>query len=99
MVNDVEVLSGFLTVGARVGPGQQILLDGQVLEDVPTFHDLHDTVLDDLGRALPMDRAPLELDATLGDLAALRSKQTGDGLERRRLAGAVGAEEDRKSVV
>src|SRR5262245_65289452 len=93
MVNDVEVLPDLLAILACVGPGQEILLDAQVLEDAPALHDLDDAVLDDLGRALPVDRPPPELDPALRHLAALRSEQAGDGLERRRLARAVGAEE------
>ena len=82
-----------LAVGARIGPGQQVLLDRQVLEAVPAFHHLDDAELDQIGRGQRGDAPSRELDAALGDLAALGAQQIGDRLERRGLAGAVGAEQ------
>src|SRR2546426_961143 len=76
-----------------VAAGEEILLHGQVLEDVPALHDLDDSSRDDLGRILPMDRLPLPLDRALGDVAALGPEQPGDRLQSRALAGAVGPEE------
>ena len=41
----------------------------------------------------PVDALAVEGDRALGDLAALGAQQVGDRLQRRRLAGAVGAEQ------
>src|SRR5437867_2742743 len=42
-----------------------------------------------------VDALPSQLDGALGDGAALGGQQAGNRLERRRLAGAVGAEQRR----
>jgi hypothetical protein len=44
-------------------------------------------------RRQPVDALARQLHVALGHVATLRAQQTGDGLERRRLAGAVGAEQ------
>ena len=41
----------------------------------------------------PSTRSPRHMDVALGDLAALGAQQVGDRLQRRRLAGAVGAQQ------
>src|SRR4029453_2920340 len=57
------------------------------------FHDLHDAPAADDFRVLAGDALSHELDAAAGHPPVLGLEQTGDRLQRRRLAGAVGAEE------
>ena len=78
---------------ARVGAGQQVLLDGEMAEAVAALHDLDAAAADELAGREPVDARAHELDGALRHLAALRQQQVGDGLQRRRLAGAVGAEQ------
>ena len=62
-------------------------------EAVPAFHHLDAAAPHQLvGREL-VDALALEHDRALGDLAALGVQQVGDRLQRRGLAGAVGAEQ------
>src|SRR6266446_1755484 len=77
----------------RVGARQEVLLHGQVLEDVPAFHHLHDAPPDDLRRVLSLDGLPEKLDAALAHVSPLRPQQSRDGLEGGALAGPVGPEE------
>src|SRR5947207_1883800 len=92
-VDDLEIRLRRPAVAPRVGARQQILLDGEVLEDVPPFHHLDDAAPDHLGGVAPVDGLALELDPALGHLAALRAEEPRDGLERGGLAGPVGPEE------
>ena len=77
----------------RVGARQEVLLHGQVLEDVPAFHHLHDAAPDDLRRVFSLDGLPEKLDAALAHVSPLRPQQSRDGLEGGALAGPVGPEE------
>ena len=70
-----------------------VLVDGEVLEDAAAFHHLEDAAADDLLRRQVLDALAFELDRAVGDLALFGLEQPGDGLERRALARAVGAEE------
>jgi len=45
-----------------------------------------------LRRGFTVDSVTLELDAALGDIAALGAQQVGNGFQRGRLARAVGPE-------
>src|SRR5687768_2510292 len=92
-IHQVEVPARGLTFAPGVGAGQEVLLDGQVLEDPPPLHDLHDPPAHDLAGILPVDRLAHELDGALGDVTALRAQQARNRLQRRGLAGAVGPEE------
>jgi hypothetical protein len=76
-----------------VGADDQVFLDRQVLEDAAALEHLDDAALDDVVRQQAVDAPAVELDIALGDLAALGLQQARDRLQRRRLAGAVGAEE------
>src|SRR5450755_2029957 len=78
---------------ARERPRQQVLLDRQVREAVPTLHDLADAHPHQLVRRQLVDAPPLKLDRALRDVTALRGKQIRDGLQRRGLAGAVGSQQ------
>jgi hypothetical protein len=62
-------------------------------EAVAALHHLDDALLDQIGRRHPVDALALVGDAALRDLAALGAQQVGDRLQRRRLAGAIGAEQ------
>jgi hypothetical protein len=72
---------------------EQVFLHRQVLEDVPSFHDLHNPAPHDLGRILSPDALAHEFDAALCHVAALGPEEAWDSLERRALAGAVRPEE------
>jgi hypothetical protein len=93
----VDALEILFDLGARgrtgEGTGQQVLFDGQVLEAMPAFHDLHHAALYQLGRIEPVDAIAAILDAALGDFATLRVQQVGDRLEGGGLARAVRPEE------
>src|SRR5437867_1935127 len=91
--DDLELPLGRVAVAPRVAAREEVLLDREVLEDVPALHDLDDSALDDLGRVLPVDRLRLELDRALRHLTALGPEQPGDRLQGRALPGAVGPEE------
>src|SRR5439155_1298723 len=70
-IHELEVRLRGVAVLPRVAAGEEVLLDGEVLEDVPSLHHLDDAPLDDLGRVLPVDRLPPELDRALRHVAAL----------------------------
>ena len=93
----VDLLQVFLHAGtqraARVGAGQQVLFHRQVREAVAAFHDLADAALHQRRRVELVDALAAEQDLALGDVAALGAQQVGDRLQRRRLAGAVGAQQ------
>src|SRR5258708_5375677 len=96
-----EILVDLLTVlttaraegAARVGAGEQVLLDGQVLEAVASFHDLADAALHQRRRVELVDTLAAELDLALGDVAAFGAQQVGDRLQGGRLPRAIGAEQ------
>src|SRR2546430_5784974 len=77
----------------RVRAGEQVFLDGQVLEAVPPLHHLADAALHQPGRIELVDALAAEHDLALRHLAALGAQQVRDGLQRGGLAGAVGAEQ------
>src|SRR5438445_3242779 len=80
-VHAVEVASAGGAVAPRVGTGQEILLDGEMLEDVAALHHLHDAAAHDRVGGQAMDGLALELDRPLGDVAAPGSQEAGDGLD------------------
>src|SRR5207237_1666485 len=71
----------------------------EMLEHPAPFEHLHDAALYDLVRRQPVDPRAAELDRALRDLAALGAQEPGDRLERRRLAGPVGAEQGRDAAL
>ena len=60
---------------------------------MPALHHLDRAAAHEIVGREPVDPLALEQDRALGHLAALGVKEVGDRLERRRLAGAVGAEQ------
>src|SRR5882762_6351084 len=84
-----------LPVRLDVSAGDQVFFGGQVFEDPTAFEHLHDAAPDHPVRGQPVDPLVLELDRALRDVAALGPEKARDRLERRRLAGAVGAEQRR----
>src|SRR6058998_3478547 len=92
-IHELELPLRRVAVLPRVAAREEVLLDREVLEDVPALHHLDDSTLDDLGRVLPVDRQCLELDRALRHVTALGPEQPGDRLQGRALPGAVGPEE------
>ena len=84
---------GGAAVLARVGAGEQILLNRQVAEAVPAFHHLHAATAHQLVGAEIVHLQPIQDDAAARDFPALGTEQVGDRLQRRALAGAVGTEQ------
>src|SRR5207302_7369485 len=80
-------------VAACIAAHGEVLVHGQVLENAAAFHHLEDPAAYDLLRIERLDALAVELDGAVGDFALLRPQQSGDGLQRRALAGAVGSEE------
>ena len=77
-----------VAVAARIGAEPQIFLDGHIDKDAAAFGHQHDAALGhDIGR-LSGDIAPSKMTAPPRGL-----HQAGDGLQQRRLAGAIGAED------
>ena len=72
IVNQLQILlDRGIAVAPRVGAGQQVFLDREMLEAMPAFHDLDDALLHQFrGRHL-VDAFAEELDAALGDVTAL----------------------------
>ena len=62
-------------------------------EAVAAFHHLDQAAPHHVRRREPVDGLAVEFDAALGHVAAFGAQQVGDRLQRRGLAGAVGAEE------
>ena len=80
-------------VGPRVrgvGPHAQVVDDGHVAEQAAAFGNERDAGGHDPVRRVVLDCAALEQDAAAG----MRPHQAGDGLEQRRLACAVGTEDN-----
>ncbi len=64
-----------------------------MFETVAAFHDLDDAALDQFVGRQAVDAFAPEQYLALGDFAAFGPQKVGNGLQRRRLAGAVGPEE------
>jgi hypothetical protein len=62
-------------------------------EAVAALHHLDAAALHQFVRREPVDALALELDAALGDVAALGAHQVGDRFQRGRFAGAVGTQQ------
>ena len=87
LVDHLAVALDRRLVGARVGGNAQVLVDAEVGEGAAAFRYVADAAAHDLLRRHADDRAAVELDR------ALRTHHAADGAQRRRLAGAVGAEQ------
>ena len=89
-------LSHLARLARRWAAGDQVLLRRQVLEHPPALEHLGDAELASHRTArMPSMRLSSKLDGALGDLAALGAQHTGNRLQRRRLAGTVGAKQRR----
>ena len=84
-----------LAIGLDVGADDEILLRGQMLEHAAALEDLDHAAPDHLVRPQPVDPLAGKIDVPLGHFAALRAEHARHRLERRGLAGAIGAEERR----
>jgi hypothetical protein len=71
----------------------EVLLDGHLGEDPPALHDLRDAALHHVGRVRAGQVALRDVDAALGDLAAVGDEQARDRPQQRGLAGPVRAEQ------
>ena len=78
---------------AGVSPRQKVFFQRQVAETMPALHHLNHTFFDKVGRRHLIDAFALELDTAFGHVAAFGAEQVGDGLQSRRFAGPVGAEQ------
>ena len=87
-------MSAPISLSLRVkAPSLQILERRHVGDDAAAFHHLEDAAADDLVGIDAVDALAVEDDLAAGDFAVLGLEQSGDRLQRRRLAGAVGAEQ------
>jgi hypothetical protein len=92
-VDQLEILSRGTPVPSGIGSGQEIFLDGEMLEDVAAFHHLHDPPPHHLVRVPPVEGLAVQLDRPLCDVPPLGPEEPRDRLERGALACAVGPEE------
>src|SRR5262249_57232849 len=85
-VDPLEVAAG--VIAAAVGAEVEVLADRHPLEHVPSLGRERDAPVDDLLRGLTGDLGAVEV-----DLAGARRRQPRDRAQRRRLAGAVRADQ------
>ena len=78
---------------AGEGAELQILDRRHVGDDAAAFHHLKDAAADDLVGVDAVDARAVEHDLAADDLAVLGLEQARDRFQRRRLAGAIGAEQ------
>src|SRR6185369_9801407 len=90
---DLLEVTAQIGAAARVSAREEIFLDGEMLEAVPALHHLDHSALDELRRVEPVDPLAPEFDVPLRDFAALGTEKVRDRLQRRRLAGAIRAEQ------
>ena len=84
---------GDLVVAARESAEPQVFKRRHVGDDAATLHYLDDAAADDLVGIDAVDALAFEDDIAAGDLAVFGLEQTGDRLQRRRLARAVSAKQ------
>ena len=82
-----------LVVAAGEGAEPQIFQRRHVGDDAAALHHLEDAAADDLVGIDAVDALAVEHDLAARDLAVLGLEQSGDRLQRRRLARAIGAEQ------
>src|SRR6266481_7330331 len=93
VVDAADAFADDSKIAAGVATGNQIVLDRQILENPPSFEHLGHSAFDDGVGRQAVEPLAVELDRTLGDLPALGAQQPRYGLQGRRLAGPVGAEQ------
>jgi len=82
-----------LVVGAGEGAELQILDRVMSENDAAAFHHLEDAAADDLVGVDAVDTLAVEQDLAADDFAVFGLEKSRDRLQRRRLAGAVGAKQ------
>ncbi len=82
-----------LAVAAGEGAELEVFQRRHVGDDAPALHHLEDAAADDLVGIDAVDALAVEHDLAARDLAVLGLEQARDRLQRRRLAGAIGAEQ------
>ncbi|CUI47771.1 Uncharacterised protein [Achromobacter xylosoxidans] len=92
-VHQVEIGLGAGPAAERVGRGHQVLLDRQILEHAPSFHHMRQPGAHQVLRPRPRGVAAVEQDAPARQLAILQVEQARHRLQRRRLTGAVAAQQ------
>ncbi|MGY3367647.1 hypothetical protein ACVWZL_004772 [Bradyrhizobium sp. GM2.4] len=93
IVEDHVEIGANLAVPASEGAELEIFQRGHVGDDAPALHHLEDAAANDLVGIDAVDALAPEQDLAARDFAVLGLEQPGDRLQRRRLAGAVGAEQ------
>src|SRR5215831_14346043 len=93
LVDEFDVPADVEDMLAGMRPHHEIFFGAQVFEDLSSLWHQGDAHFDDRGWRPVVQTLAIELHDTLGDLAPLGRQQPGNGLQRGRLAGAVGPEE------
>ena len=91
-IDEVDVAIDFLVTACKCAD-LEVFEHGHVGDDAPSLHDLEDAAANDFVRVFVGDRLPVEGDVASDDFAVFGVQQTGDGLQRRRFAGAVRPEQ------
>src|SRR5438876_2374483 len=99
VVDAADAFADCSKIAARMGPGDEIVLDRQILENPSSLEDLGHAAFDDRVRRQTVEPLPVELDRALGDLPALGAQQPRYRLQRRGLSGPVGAEQRRDAAL
>src|SRR5262249_49820056 len=99
LVHALDAIAQARAITLHVAAGHEVFLGGQMLEDPPALEHLDHAAPDDVVGRQVIDALARQLDSALVDGAALGRQQAGDGLERRRLARAVGAEQRRDAAL
>jgi hypothetical protein len=76
-----------------IGPGDEILFNGERGEAMAALQHLHETQSDKFTWTCPEDVVARKANLSRGDAPALGLKKIRDRFERGRLAGAVGADQ------
>ena len=85
--------AAMLVVAAGEGAEPQVLQRGHVGDDAAALHHLKDAAADDLVGIDAVDALAVEEDFAARHFAVLGLEQAGDRFQRRRFAGAIGAEQ------
>src|SRR5580692_13022200 len=94
LVNAVEVSLEFAPTGsAGEAAGKQVLLNRQMGKAVPPFQHLNDAAADQISGIPPKGRLAAIADFAFDNGATRGAEQVGHGLQGRRLARSIGAQE------